>query len=147
MATHARQMYVNVPVRDLERSKQFFGELGFEFNTQFTDANAAAMIVGSDAFVMLLTEPFFKTFTKKQLCDTRSESEEIIALSCESRAEVDELVERAVDAGGKDTREIQEHGVMYGRGFYDPDGHQWQVLWMDPSVVVAQSTSQVAPDA
>ena len=127
-----RMTFVNLPVRDLERAKAFFGKLGFSFNPKFTDDKAACMIVSDLAFVMLLQEKFFRTFTKREPCDTTRQNEALIALSCESRAEVDALVRAALEAGGSRAMEPQDHGFMYGWSFYDPDGHHWEVLWMDP---------------
>lgn len=134
-STHARTMFVNLPVRDLKRSMAFFAALGFDFNPQFTDEKAACMVVSDDAFVMLLSEPFFRTFTKREPCDTSRHTEGLFALSCESRAEVDDLVKKAVAAGGTHAMEAQDHGFMYGWSFYDLDGHHWEVLWMDPKAV------------
>ena len=130
-----RKLFVNLAVRDLERSMDFFAKLGFQFNPKFTDDKAACMVLSADGFVMLLTEPFFKTFTKRQPCDTRCENEALIALSCNSRAEVDDLVRRAIVAGGRHAMEPQDHGFMYGWSFYDPDGHHWEVFWMDPATI------------
>jgi uncharacterized protein len=130
-----RKLFVNLPVRDLNASKKFFTQLGFEFNPQFTDEKAACMVVSEEAYVMLLTEPFFRTFTKRQLCDTARQTEGLFALSCQSRAEVDELVNKAIAAGGKHAGEPQDHGFMYGWSFYDLDGHHWEVLWMDPKAI------------
>src|ERR1041384_5360425 len=127
-----RQIYVNLPVRDLKASKAFFAALGFEFNPKFTDDKAACMIVNADAYVMLLAEPFFKTFTKRALCDAREATEALFALSCTSRAEVDEVVGKAIAAGGSHAMDAQDHGFMYGWSFYDLDGHHWEVMWMDP---------------
>jgi predicted lactoylglutathione lyase len=132
--TTARKLFVNLPVRDLERSKAFFSRLGFEFNPRFTDDKAACMVISEDAYAMLLTTPFFETFTKNRPCDTSSHTEALFALSCASRAEVDAIVEKAVAAGGRKAKEPQDHGFMYGWSFYDPDGHHWEVLWMDPAV-------------
>jgi predicted lactoylglutathione lyase len=133
MATpRSRKMFVNLVVRDLTRSMDFFRSLGFDFNPKFTDQNAACMIVGDDAFVMLLTEPFFRRFTRRELCDTTTHTEGLFALSCASKAEVDDLVKAAVAAGGSHAMEPQDHGFMYGWSFYDPDGHHWEVFWMDP---------------
>src|SRR5437879_5765803 len=98
---HSRKIFVNLPVRDLKRSMDFFTKLGFEFNPQFTDEKAACMIVSGEAFVMLLAEPFFQTFTKREICNTSTHTEGLFALSCESRAEVDEMVKKALAAGGK----------------------------------------------
>jgi predicted lactoylglutathione lyase len=122
-------------VHDLDQSKAFFGELGFSFNPRFTDEKAACMIVSDEAYVMLLTEPFFRTFTKRQLCDTTTHTEGLFALSCDSRAAVDELLEKAIAAGGRRAMEPQDHGLMYGSSFYDLDGHHWEIFWMDPQAV------------
>ena len=131
----SRKLFVNLSVRDLERSKEFFSRLGFDFDPQFTDDKAACMILSEEAFVMLLTEPFFRTFTERELCDTRRQTEGLFALSCESRAEVDQMVKNAIDAGGKRAMDPQDHGFMYAWSFYDLDGHHWEVVWMDPKAV------------
>ena len=130
--TSVRKIFVNLAVRDLEESKAFFSALGFSFNPKFTDANAACMIVSDEAFVMLLNQSFFKTFTKREVCDTSRYTEGLLALSCQSRTEVDELVKKAVAAGGRHAMEPQDHGFMYGWSFYDLDGHHWEPFWMDP---------------
>ncbi len=132
---HARKIFVNLPVRDLERATTFFAQLGFSFNRQFTDEKAACMVVNDEAYVMLLAERFFKTFTRKKLCDTATHTEGLFALSCGSRAEVDEMVRRAVHAGGAYALDPVDHGFMYGWSFYDVDGHHWEVLWMDPKTI------------
>jgi predicted lactoylglutathione lyase len=131
----ARKIFVNIAVRDLKRSMEFFTALGFAFNRQFTDDKAACMIISDEAFVMLLTAPFFKTFTKHEPCDTTTHTEGLFALSCGSRAEVDEMVNKAIAAGGTHAMDAQDHGFMYGWSFYDLDGHHWEVLWMDPATV------------
>jgi uncharacterized protein len=133
-ADRSRKLFVNLAVRDLKKSMEFFSKLGFEFNPKFTDDKAACMIISEEAYVMLLAEAFFKTFTKRELCDTTRQTEGLFALSCSSRAEVDELVSKAIAAGGKHAAEPQDHGFMYGWSFYDLDGHHWEVLWMDPKV-------------
>jgi predicted lactoylglutathione lyase len=135
MATRSRMIFVNLAVRDLERSKAFFGKLGFEFNPKFTDDKAACMVVSEQASVMLLTEPFFRGFTKREPGDTSTHTEGLFALSCESRAEVDELVKTALAAGGTPAMDPMDHGFMYGWSFYDPDGHHWEVMWMDPKAM------------
>jgi uncharacterized protein len=127
-----RQIYVNLAVKDLAKTKEFFSTLGFTFNPQFTDEKAACMIVNGDASVMLLAEPFFRGFTRREPCDTTRANEALLALSCESRAEVDSMVRKAIDAGGSHAMDPQDHGFMYGWSFYDLDGHHWEVLWMDP---------------
>jgi uncharacterized protein len=135
MESHSRKMFVNLAVRDLSKSMDFFTALGFDFDRRFTDDKAACMIVSGEAFVMLLTEPFFRTFTKREPCDTTKHTEGLFALSCSSRAEVDDIVKKAVAAGGRHAMDPQDHGFMYGWSFYDLDGHHWEVLWMDPKAV------------
>ena len=131
----SREIFVNLAVRDLSKSMEFFRALGFDFNLQFTDEKAACMIVSDKAFVMLLTEPFFRGFTKLEPCDTAKATEAMLAVSCESRAEVDAMVRKAIDAGGRHAMDPMDHGFMYGWSFYDLDGHHWEVLWMDPKAV------------
>ncbi len=131
----SRMIFVNLPVRDLQKSMEFFTALGFTYNQQFTDDKAACMIISDQAFVMLLSEPFFRGFTKNQICDTSTHTEALFALSCESRAEVDQIVRKAIDAGGRHALDPQDHGFMYSWSFYDIDGHHWEVLWMDPKAV------------
>jgi predicted lactoylglutathione lyase len=133
--SHGRKMFVNLAVRDLKRSKAFFSALGFDYDPKFTDDNGACMIISDESYVMLLAESFFKTFTTREVCDTSRQTEALIALSCTSRNEVDEVVKSAIDAGGRDAMPAQDHGFMYGRSFYDLDGHHWEVLWMDPKAV------------
>jgi predicted lactoylglutathione lyase len=136
-----RKIFVNLAVRDLERAKGFFSTLGFDYDPKFTDDKAACMIISNEGYVMLLAEPFFKTFTTREVCDTARHTEALIALSCESRSEVDDLVKKAAAAGGRESMPTQEHGFMYGRSFYDLDGHHWEVVWMDPKAV------KLGPDA
>ena len=130
------KLFVNIPVNDLQRSIDFFESLGFTFNAQFTDATAAAMLVGEDAYFMLLTKAKFAEFTKRPAGDARTETSSTYALSVNSRAEVDEMVRKAVAAGGSHAAEPLDHGFMYGWSFYDPDGYHWEVFWMDPSTIV-----------
>jgi uncharacterized protein len=132
---NSRKIFVNLAVRDLARTMEFFRKLGFEFDPHFTDDKAACMIVSSEAYVMLLAEPFFKTFTKREVCNTATHTEALLAVSCGSRAEVDEMVNKAIAAGGKHALDPTDHGFMYGWSFYDVDGHHWEVLWMDPKAV------------
>jgi len=131
----ATQIFVNLPVKDLNKTIQFFTKLGFTFNPQFTDENATCMIVGKDIFVMLLVEKFFKTFTKKEICDTAKDTEAILALTAESREKVDQMISKVIEAGGKESREPQDHGWMYQRGFQDIDGHLWEIFYMDESAM------------
>ncbi|HZF56678.1 MAG TPA: VOC family protein [Polyangiaceae bacterium] len=131
----SRKIFVNLPVRDLKRSIEFFTRLGFSFNQQFTDDKATCMIVSEEAYVMLLVEERFKDFTKNEICDTSARTEALFALACDSRSEVDQMVKTAIEAGGSRAMEPMDHGFMYGWSFYDPDGHHWEVFYMDPSAV------------
>lgn len=128
----ARQIYVNLHVKDLERSKAFFAGLGFSFDSRFTDDKAACMVIEDGSiYAMLLAEPFFRTFLAgKAVSDAKKNTEVLLALSCESDAAVDDLVARAVASGGKAHREPQDHGFMYYRAFEDPDGHIWELIHM-----------------
>lgn len=136
MATkRSRKLFVNLSVRDLKQSMEFFSKLGFEFNPQFTDETAACMPLSEDAYVMLLTETKFKDFTRKQICDTASASEGLFALAVDSRAEVDELVKTALEAGARPAMDPMDHGFMFVRSFYDLDGHHWEIFWMDPKAI------------
>lgn len=130
----SRMIFVNLPVQDLAKSVDFFTRLGFTFNRQFTDENATCMVVSEQACVMLVVRPFFATFTTKDLADSTTQTEAILAVSAESREEVDTLVDRALALGGCVVKEPMDQGVMYGRSFYDLDGHAWEVMWMDPTV-------------
>lgn len=131
----ATKIFVNLPVKDLTRSIEFFTKLGFTFNPQFTDDKATCMIISENIFAMLLVEERFKDFTKKQVCDAKENTEVLIALDADSREEVDEMVQKAVEAGGSIYKDPQDHGWMYGHSFADPDGHQWEILYMDESAI------------
>jgi len=131
------KMFVNLPVKDLDRTVAFFTALGFKFNPQFTDKNATCMIVSEEAFVMLLVEPFFKGFTPKPISDAKKSTEVLLCLSAESRAEVDDMVAKAIAAGGSAPNKPQDHGFMYQHGFEDLDGHLWEVAYMDMSAMPA----------
>jgi len=128
----ATKIFVNLPVKSLDKSVAFFTRLGFTFNPQFTDETATCMIVSEDIFVMLLTEEKFKTFTPKEICDARKSTEVLVCLSSASREEIDEMVRKAVAAGGTTYKEPQDHGFMYGHGFQDLDGHIWELVYMEP---------------
>jgi predicted lactoylglutathione lyase len=144
----SRIIFVNLAVRDLKRSMDFFSRLGFSFDPRFTDDKAACMIVSDQAaYVMLLAEPFFRSFTKREPCDTRTHTEGLFALSCGSRTAVDEMVRTAVAAGGSHAMDPQDHGFMYAWSFYDPDGHHWEVLWMDPAAAEAGAGAAAAQSA
>lgn len=135
----ARQIYVNLAIRDMQKSRAFFASLGFAFEPKFTNDSGACMVIAPDIYVMLLVEPFFATFTKKPLCDARTGTEVLICLSCDSRAEVDDLIARAVAAGGGIARPAQELGFMYSHAFEDLDGHIWELVYMDPAPSVPQN--------
>lgn len=128
----ATQIFINLPVKNLDKTKEFFGKLGYSFNPQFTNEQAACMMISGDIFVMLLREPFFKTFTKKEIADAQTTVEVINCISVESREAVDEMVRKAVAAGGTVPNEPQDHGFMYGHGYQDLDGHLWEVVYMEP---------------
>lgn len=132
----ATQIFVNLPVKDLKKSVDFFTALGYTFNPQFTDENATCMIVSDDhIYVMLLVEKFFKTFTPKPIADAKAATEVLVALSCESRAQVDEMVRKAVAAGGRAPTQPQDLGFMYQHGYEDLDGHMWELVYMEPGAI------------
>jgi hypothetical protein len=127
-----KQIYVNLPVKDLQRTMDFFSALDFSFEPKFTDEKAACLIIGENIYAMLLLETFFQTFTEKQICNARQNTEVIVCISCASRAEVDDLVAKAAAAGGTIPREPQDYGFMYSHGFEDLDGHLWELIAMEP---------------
>lgn len=127
-----RQLFVNLPVRNLNQTIQFFTALGFKFNPQFTDENATCMIIGKNSFVMLLVDTFFKGFIPHHEINDASQSKEVlVALSTNSRSEVDSMMNRAIAAGAKEYRAIEDYGWMYGRSFQDINGHVWELAYMD----------------
>ncbi|MCY1165168.1 hypothetical protein D9M73_50680 [compost metagenome] len=129
----SRQVFINLPIKNMARSQAFFKNLGFAFNPQFTNEQGACMVIRENhSYAMLLVEPFFQGFTKKAIADATKTTEVLIALSCESREEVDEMVRQALVAGGTAPNPKQDHGFMYSHGFTDLDGHVWEVFWMDP---------------
>lgn len=128
-----KAIYVNLQVSDLARSKAFFEALGFAFNPQFTNEQAAALVISDTICAMLHTRESILRFTKKELVDARSSTEVLLALQVESREEVDALVTKALEHGGRQAREAADHGFMYERSFEDPDGHVWEAFWMDPA--------------
>lgn len=127
------KIFVNLPVADLGKSRDFFTRLGFSFNEQFCDDNAACMVISDDIYAMLLAEPFFQSFTSKQIADTDNSTEAILCLGVETRQRVDELVDAAFAAGASPSNDPQDHGFMYGRSFADLDGHLWEVMCMEPT--------------
>lgn len=129
------KIFVNLPVKDLKKSMEFFTRLGFSFNPQFTDENAACLVFSESIYAMLLTEKFFKTFVTKEIADTNKTTEVINALFLDSRKAVDELVDKAMQAGAKKYRDSDEMDFMYSRSFSDLDGHLWEVGYMNPNHV------------
>jgi len=129
------KIFVNLPVKDLQRSIDFYSKLGYAFNPQFTDETATCMIVSDDIYVMLLTYAKFKEFTPKPICDATKSTEVIVCLSCNDRAHVDDLVRKAVAAGGTTHAEPKDYGFMYQHGYQDSDGHIWELVYMDPGHV------------
>ena len=127
-----RKLFVNLAVEDLDRSVEFFSSLGFEFNPDFTDQTATCMLIGEDAYAMLLVKSKFEDFTTKETVDPRTSTEAILALTAESREAVDDLADKALASGGSAAADPMDQGFMYGRSFQDPDGHHWEVFWMDP---------------
>lgn len=131
----ATKIFVNLPVKDLKASIGFFTKLGYTFNPQFTDETATCMIISEDIYAMLLTHEKFKVFTPKEICDATKSTEVLVCLSCESREQVDDMVQKAVEAGGTTYNKPQDHGFMYGHGYQDLDGHLWELVWMDPQAI------------
>jgi predicted lactoylglutathione lyase len=129
----ANQIFVNLPVKDLKKSIDFFTSLGYTFNPQFTDEKATCMIIGDNIFAMLLVETYFKTFTPKEIVDAKKNTEAIIALSTDSKEKVNDMVAKAVKAGGSTYNDPKDHGFMYQHGYQDLDGHIWEIFWMDPA--------------
>ena len=131
------KIFVNLPVKDLDKSKAFFSALGYTFNAQFTDATAACMVISDDIYSMLLTEAKFNEFMPKAktIADARKTTEVMVALSADSKAAVDGLCDKAMKAGAGEVRLPQDYGFMYGRSFADLDGHIWEVIWMDPNFI------------
>ncbi len=133
-----KQIYINLAVRDLPKSKRFFEALGLSFNAQFTSDQGACLELGENIYAMLLTHDFFKSFTSKTICDSTKSTEVLLCLSCENRAEVDAQVARAIAAGATTPRPVQDLGFMYSHGFEDLDGHTWELMYMDMNAVPAQ---------
>lgn len=137
MPSETRKIFVNLAVKDLDKSVEFFTNLGFSFDPRFTDEQATCMVISEEAFVMLLVEDRFRDFTKKELTDPTTHTEAILALSAESREGVDQLVNKALAAGGRPANDPMDHDFMYGWSFQDLDDHLWEVVWMDPSALEA----------
>ncbi|WP_405915988.1 VOC family protein [Streptomyces sp. NBC_00728] len=132
---YQQMIFVNLPVSDVDTSKKFFTELGYAINPQFSTDDCACVVISDTIIAMMLSKQRYADFTKKQIADATKTSEVLLCLSAESREKVDELVDAAIAAGGSGTGEAQDQGFMYGRAFDDPDGHTWEVMWMDPAAV------------
>ena len=132
----ATNIFVNLAVKNLDKTKEFFSKLGYTFHQQFTDDKAACMVISETIYAMLISEAYFKTFIpNKEISDTSKSKEVLLALSADSRQQVDKLADKAIAAGGKNFRDPDDHGFMYSRSFEDLDGHVWEVFWMDPAHV------------
>jgi predicted lactoylglutathione lyase len=131
----ATKIFVNLSVKDLKRSVEFFGKLGYKVNPQFTDDTAACLVISDDIYIMLLTYAKFKEFTPKTVCDATKSTEVLVCLSCESRDQVNDMVSTAVAGGGATYAEAKDYGFMYQHGFQDPDGHIWELIYMEPSAM------------
>ncbi len=136
-----KDIFVNLPIKDLEKTKKFWEGLGFTFNPQFTDEKAASLVLGDNIFAMLITEPFFKTFIKKEIADASQVTEVINAIGVESKEKVDEIVEKAFTSGASKYKETDDYGWMYNRGFQDPDGHLWEVVYINESQIPADPSA------
>ncbi|MEU3160075.1 VOC family protein [Streptomyces griseoincarnatus] len=132
---YQQMIFVNLPVENIDASRTFYTALGYSINEQFSDESTASVVISDTIFAMLLTKEKYAQFTKKEIADARTSSEVLLALSAESRGKVDELVEKALTAGGSVAGDTQDLGFMYGRSFDDLDGHTWEVVWMDPAAV------------
>ena len=131
----SRKLFVNLPVADLPASVEFFTRLGFAFDQRFTDETATCMLVGEDAYVMLLTADRFADFTSRPTSDATARTEAIMAVAVDVREDVDRLAEAALTGGGRPAKEPMDEGFMYTRSFHDPDGHHWELFWMDPAAL------------
>jgi predicted lactoylglutathione lyase len=137
MASQSRLIFVNLPVKELSATREFFEGLGFAFDEKFTDDSCACMVVSEQAYVMLLTRERFADFTKKPVADARTSTEAILCVSAASREEVDGFADTALGAGASPANDPMDHGFMYGRSFNDPDGHLWEVMWMSQEAIEA----------
>ncbi|MGO1072518.1 VOC family protein [Lysobacter sp. CA199] len=137
MTTHT-QLFVNLPVKNLDRAVAFYTQLGYSFNPNFTDENATSMILGENLFAMLVVEPYFQTFTKKSLVDAKTHAQTLLAVPVADRAAVDALVDKAIAAGAT-AHEPKDYGFMYQRAYDDLDGHTWEVFYMDPSAIPGEA--------
>ncbi|MBI1406345.1 MAG: glyoxalase [Caulobacter sp.] len=138
-----RMIFVNLPVRDVKVSRTFFEALGFSINEQFCSEDTACVVIDDNIFAMLLEHRRFKDFLKGDVADNSVNKEVLTCLSCDSRAEVESLKARALAAGGSEWMPAQDHGFMYGDSFCDPDGHVWEVMWMDQAAAAAGAHHEI----
>ncbi|MDQ3140565.1 MAG: lactoylglutathione lyase [Pseudomonadota bacterium] len=129
----AQMIFVNLPVADLSKSMAFYEAVGAVNEPKFTNDQAACMVFSDTIFVMLLTHPFFAGFTSKPIADAHATCQVLLCISQDSRDAVDTITQRALGAGGREARPVQDMGQMYSRSFEDPDGHVWEPMWMDPA--------------
>ncbi len=146
MASDSRLIFVNLPVKDLSTSREFFRKLGFDFDEKFTDESCACMVISAQAYVMLIVESRFADFTKKPIADAGVSTEAILCVSAENREGVDAFADAALEAGASDANEPMDHGFMYGRSFHDPDDHLWEVMWMSAEAVEQGPADMVQAD-
>lgn len=132
-----KQIFVNLPVKDLQQSIKFYTSIGYTFNPHFTDETATCMVINDTIFVMLLTEAKFKGFSPNPIADAHKTTEVLLAVNCDTREDVDSVVEKAKAAGGREFKDPQDHGFMYTKSYQDLDGHVWEVFWMDPAQIPA----------
>ncbi|HET9638584.1 MAG TPA: VOC family protein [Allosphingosinicella sp.] len=142
-----RMIFVNLPVADLDRSVAFYKAIGAEQNPQFTDSTASMMVFSDAIHVMLLTHDKFRQFTTKRIADAHETVQMLLALSCDNRDGVDDITEKALAAGGRETRDKQDYGWMYGRAFEDPDGHTWEPSWLDLEAAIKATAQGETADA
>ncbi|WP_062051910.1 VOC family protein [Bacillus sp. JCM 19034] len=135
MTFQPSKTFINLPVSNLQKTIDFFTNIGFTFNPHFTDDNAACMVINDHTFAMLLTHSHFKNFTKKSITDTTDNTEVLIAFAVESREQVDDVVRKAIQSGGSPASEPTDHGFMYQASFLDLDGHTWELLYMEPTSI------------
>jgi uncharacterized protein len=140
----ARQIFINLPTKNLQTTARFFSKLGFRFNPQFSDENAQCMIISDDIYVMFLTESYFRSFTKKDIPDTATSAGAIYSLTAESREAVDDFMQRCIQEGGRDVSQPQTWDFMHTRTFEDPDGHLWEIFYMDMTKVANEPKAQPA---
>lgn len=142
------QIFVNLPVADLQRSREFFGHLGYLFNPQLSDDHAACLVIDEDhIYVMLVEHDYYRTITKREIADTAEVSEVMVTLTVDDRDSVETIIQRAIEAGGARASEAEDFGYLYRRGFFDTDGHHWEVMWMNPDREPVEQLFDVAEEA